>query len=173
MDQQNTPLHRTPTSRLLYKVVRSPIWKGVILLAMVLLLFGSSMQFIFFPKEADIIFDILYTVAFAVFIIDTIMNVVVKPEYFMFNTCWNRQGEDGKITSSFVIGSYMFWCDVVSSFAMLYDIAYINDVEFKSPKIEIELDESGVPVSSVLLDCAERYGTVQMRLAQIAVRFFI
>ncbi|KAL3937309.1 MAG: hypothetical protein SGBAC_007561 [Bacillariaceae sp.] len=113
---------------------------------MVLLLFGSSMQFIFFPKEADIIFDILYTVAFAVFVIDTVMNVVIKPEYFGFNTCWNRQRQDGQ-SRSFGIGSFMFWCDVVSSMAMLYDISYINEPEFESPTIDIKLDAYGVPTN--------------------------
>ena len=153
MDPQNVPLHRTPISRFLYKVVRSPIWKGVIVVAMVLLLFGSSMQFIFFPKEADIIFDILYTVAFGVFIIDTIMNVIVNPEYFSFNMwCWSKQMPEGQTTASrsFGIGSFMFWCDVVSSIAMLYDISYINEQQFKAPKIDIQLDQYGIPVSLVL-----------------------
>ena len=149
MDPQNIPLHRTPISRFMYKVVRSPIWKANILIAMVLLLFGSSIQFIFFPKQADIIFDVLYTVAFAVFVIDTIMNMVINPEYFGFNTCWNRHRQDGQYSRSFGIGSFMFWCDVFSSFAMLYDISYINEDEFESPKIDIKLDAYGVPVSWV------------------------
>lgn len=114
---------------------------------MVLQLFGSSIQFIFFPKEADVIFDILYTIAFSVFVIDTIMNVIVKPAYFSVNICSDPPPQDGQGSKPFGIGSFMFWCDIVSSAAILYDISYINEKSFESPTIDIQLDAYGIPVS--------------------------
>lgn len=103
----------------------------------------------FFPKTADLIFDGLFSFAFAIFIFDMVLNIAVKPDYLPFNTCWRRGEEETKIFRRRGIGSFMFWCDLVSSFAMLHDISYINARAFARPGINIKLDNFGVPVSLV------------------------
>jgi hypothetical protein len=131
------------------RTVRSSFWKTVIIFATVLLLFGSSIQFMLFPKTADVIFDGLFTFAFALFIFDMILNIAVNPEYMPCNVCRRRKEEEAQAFRRLGIGSFMFWCDLVSSFAMLYDISYINSTEFETLEINIKLDKYGVPVSFI------------------------
>lgn len=101
----------------------------------------------FFPKGADVYFDVLYSVASAVFFLDIILNIFVDPEYIAFHLC-RRKGDDTQNSYwTCGIGSFMFWCDVVSSLALLYDISYINKHEFEMLEISIVLDNYGVPVS--------------------------
>jgi hypothetical protein len=102
-----------------------------------------------FPKTADVMFDGLFTFAFALFIFDMILNISVKPEYMPCDVCRRRKEEETQGFRRRGIGSFMFWCDLVSSFAMLYDISYINSTEFETLEIHIKLDKYGVPVSFI------------------------
>ena len=124
-------------------VQRSVVWKTFLLFSTFLLLFGSSIQFIVVPKEGDFVFDILYTISLAVFVIDMILNVLLDPEYFACQFCVRREGEK---CFSLSIGSFLFWCDVVSTLALLFNISYINRLEYEMMQIHIQLNEYGVPV---------------------------
>eukprot|EP00980_Cylindrotheca_fusiformis_P031524 scaffold26496_cov113-Cylindrotheca_fusiformis.AAC.7 len=130
-----------------YRSARSSFWKATILVATVLLLFGSPIQFMFFSKSADAVFDGLFTFAFAVFIFDMMLNISLKPDYLPI--CRQLDGGEARVFRRRGIGSFMFWCDLVSSFAMLHDISYVNSRAFETPTIDIKLDEYGVPVSFI------------------------
>jgi hypothetical protein len=75
-----------------------------------------------------------------------ILNSVVNPEYFAFHI-HRRNREETQHFLTCGVGSFMFWCDAVSSIALLYDISYANKAGFEMEEICIRLNEYGVPVS--------------------------
>jgi hypothetical protein len=138
------------------RAVNSLVWRVMGVVFTLLLLFGSSIQFWFFPASADPVFDALYIVGFAFFWVDILFNVYTDPEYFVWDLCRNQQGTNQNLNhnsrgwGSFRCGSYNFWCDFVSSGGFLYDVSFINQSEFAMAVIPIALDSMGVPVRATL-----------------------
>ena len=147
------------------------LWKAIIWIFTVVLLFGSPIQFLWVPKVADPIFDALYTVTAVVFILDMIFHFIADPEYFGFTLVDEMRrrrrrigGGGGTTTSSIAsgrnvyhptlwtcgIGSFKFWCDVVSTIAIFQDISYINPKEYEMAVISLTLNKYGLPVRNKL-----------------------
>ena len=160
-------------------IMHSVYWRALIVIFTIVLLFGSPIQFLAFPKEADPFFDVLYTIAFVIFCFDMIFNLIVDPEYFGFDLLTRKRKTRLSSSSSSAgqqqqqhppptiqqyhsnhqnllgcwpcgIGSFMFWCDVGSTGALLFDISYINTLEYATRIIDLNLDEYGVPVRDIL-----------------------
>jgi hypothetical protein len=137
-------------------IVKSVIWRLLIAGLTILLLFGSPIQFWVVPKEADVLFDTLYIFGFVVFMIDIVFNVYADPGYLECDPCHRKLRRNQQSTRVHVarpqswscgIGSYNFWCDLISSIGFLYDVSFINRAEFAMHSVYIELDRIGVPVS--------------------------
>jgi hypothetical protein len=45
------------------------------------------------------------------------------------------------------LGSFLFWCDFISTMTLLSEIAFINKRAFESVTVMIQLDQFGMPVS--------------------------
>lgn len=128
----------------------SRFWQFSLVFFTMLLLFGSQLQELWVPKEGDFYFDILFTIALGVFVIDMLIRCYVEPNYFGFNL---RKPTDASAAwGSCRLGSFMFWCDMISTATLLYDISFINRPLFDEETIEIELDPWGMPVSSCELN---------------------
>ena len=125
----------------------SRIWRSVLVFFTTLLLFGSQIQEMWTPKEADIVFDILFSVALGVFLLDMLVRTYVEPQYFGFNLFGNKISDAPAAWGSCRLGSFMFWCDLISTLTLLYDISFINRSNFEMLEIEIELNSFGMPVS--------------------------
>jgi hypothetical protein len=54
---------------------------------------------------------------------------------------------------SCTVGSFLFWCDVVSTLAILYDLSYVNNNANGLRQVEIGLNSDGVPVSQETIRC--------------------
>lgn len=130
------------------RVLGSLVWKSLIVLFTIVLLFGSPVQFLFTPKEADIVFDILYTLALIVFVLDMVLNMFVDPDYFGFDPFRRNRVQqfDQAKFCTYGIGSFKMWCDVASTAALFYDISFINSLQYDEEVVELRLDEYGVPV---------------------------
>jgi hypothetical protein len=130
-------------------LVRSVFWKTLIIFCTVLLLFGSPIQFLWVPKGGDSVFDVLYIIALVVFLHDMLFNLISDPEYFGFDP-WRPNRMQQPYQQKFWtcgIGSFIFWCDVVSTAALCHDISYINPREYAMVEITLDLDEYGILVS--------------------------
>ena len=46
-------------------------------------------------------------------------------------------------------GSFLFWCDLLSTLALLYDITWINAIQFRETFIQITLDPYGIPTDGL------------------------
>lgn len=127
-------------------IISSRFWNMVLVFFTILLLFGEQFQELFIPKEGDIVFDVLFTIALAVFFIDIILRCYVEPQFFGY--C-GKDSNENSTWGSFQLGSFMFWCDLISSATLLYDISYINRSLFQINTIDIVLNSLGLPVSSI------------------------
>jgi hypothetical protein len=128
-------------------LISSRTWHVMLVFFTILLLFGSQFQELLVPKEGDIVFDILFTVALGVFAFDMLFRCYTEPQYFELNICGKSFGEAPAAWGSCRLGSFMFWCDLVSSLTLLWDISYVNKFLFDEATIDIQLDGFGMPVS--------------------------
>ena len=153
-------------------VMTNPVWRFLMCLCILLLLFGSQVQNLWCDPSYDAMFDILYTIAFGVFLVDIAMRILVVPGYigFKYKTLMNllmrrcrkkrkndtRRGRDAMVNedrdrwSNIHIGSFLFWCDVVSTCSILYEISYINKMQTDVKAADIHLDSFGIPVRYVI-----------------------
>ena len=96
---------------------------------------------------------------FIFLIFDVLLRSVADPSYFVF-TVGRRDfrsldGESAFIRSDALcglhtclqIGSFMFWCDLLSTLSLLWDISYIGRLRTAMVMADIKIDELGVPVS--------------------------
>lgn len=127
-------------------LITSRIWQVLLVFFTILLLFGAQFQELWVPKEGDLVFDILFTVALAVFALDIVFRIYTEPQYFEFFLCGRTPGDSPVAWGSCRLGSFMFWCDLLSSATLLYDISYINTSFFDTETIGIKLDKFGLPV---------------------------
>ena len=126
------------------KCIYGKAWRVLLFFFTLLLLFGSQIQDLAVPKSGDIVFDVLYTLGLVFFIIDQSIRCRIEPNYFMFSIGGRGIGDaPGKV----VCGSFMFWCDLVSALAFLYDISYVNTRHYDMITVDITLNEFGQPVS--------------------------
>lgn len=112
----------------------------------VFLLFGSQIQHLWVASAADIVFEILSTITFAFFIMDMTIRIIAEPNYFNFELCWYPHAGGGfyggenidssNSGSSCVLGGFMFWCDLVSTGALLNDISLVNQHHYGVEDVE-------------------------------------
>lgn len=142
-------------------IMTSPIWRFLMFLCILLMLFGYQVQTLWIDRSYDNLFDILYTLAFVVFCLDIILRILVVPGYVSFKykslmhqMNWKKHRyhnveEDPEKWGKIRIGSFLFWCDVISTACLLYDISYINTSQNDMKTNDIELDQFGIPVRGI------------------------
>jgi len=135
---------------ILKKTIRSVVWRAMVIIFSIYLLFGSQIRHLFIPSSMDAAFDIISLVVFGFFILDMVIRMIIFPNYFSIGCC-NTSGVNGgnDVQTGFVFGSFVFWCDLVSTITLLYDISWINEGEYCVKEVEIQLNEFGVPISGV------------------------
>ena len=141
-------------------VMTSPVWRLLMALCILLLLFGSQVQNLWCDKDYDTVFDVLYTIALCIFCVDIVLRMLSVPGYVSFNCkpLYNRiakfLGRTPRTRYHYYddepfihIGSFLFWCDVISTLTLLYEISYINKNQTEIRATDIRLDSYGIPVS--------------------------
>lgn len=121
----------------------------------VYLLFGSQIRHLWVPASLDGVFDIIATVVFSFMVLDMLIRILVDPNYFHVGLCAGGAGfgTEGKENSgTCALGSFMFWCDLVSAGTLLWDISYVNEEEYSYEDMHIQLDGNGLPVSIAAVD---------------------
>lgn len=139
------------TLEVMKHIISSKWWSnGIILFFTIILLFGAQMQELIFNKEAGLGLDGLFTVTFVVLLVDIIMRCFTEPAYYSFQFCDRKKGGANSNSSAgwgiCQFGSFMFWCDLISTLLLIYNISYISNSLFPTKSITIMLDENGVPV---------------------------
>ena len=136
----------------------------------IVLLFGSPIQILFTTKDFDMVFDILYTTALVVFVLDIFLNMLVDPAYFVFSLFRRIEAFDQPKLCSCGVGSFNMWCDVVSAATLLYDISYTNNLHYSEEVLELTLDQHGLLVSgfAVIVDRGD-----SRQFSQLGMPFFL
>eukprot|EP00536_Pseudo-nitzschia_multiseries_P017930 jgi/Psemu1/328688/estExt_fgenesh1_pg.C_19450001 len=128
------------------------VWKTLIVLFIIVLLFGPPCQIWFLPVAADVAMNTLYFTGFVIFAVDMIFHCYLDPTYFRLVSC-NRRDERNKATAyadqgpCFLgsVGSFMFWCDFASTICFLLEIDLIYKRRFESITYTIPLNRFGFP----------------------------
>ena len=154
---------------LFYNFTKSIIWFILLSFFSIFLLFGPAAQSLAdVEKKGDLVFMYLRIVMLVFFIVDIAVRCVVEEEYFMFTLCGAARARselssastappprsstisgDAK-ESTCVIGSFLFWCDFLSTLSILYDLSFLNNHHLHPVLNMIKLND-GIPVSSLVM----------------------
>lgn len=148
-------------------ILYSRCWKTIMIVLAAILLFGEPFRALFIPPAGDPAVDAVFCVAFALFFVDMAMRIDAEPHYFDFycGCCWGRtaaeaararhphphRGHPGRGKQPgrgycCQLGSFLFWCDFVSTLTLLGDISWINSDYFGERQFDIGLNSFGIPV---------------------------
>jgi len=149
------------TDWLNHRLINTMVWNGLIILFTVVLLFGTQVQDLWCHKSSDVAFDVLFTCSFVFLIFDVLLRSVADPNYFGFTvgrrdfrsldgeSAYSRSDAWCGLHTCFQLGSFMFWCDLLSTLSLLWDISYIGRLRTATVVVGIEIDDLGIPVSFV------------------------
>ena len=140
---------------------KSRIWIFVHFLFSIILLFGSAIQRLAgVGPRGDRVYLCFLVVVLFFFIVDILIRCVAEVDYFVFSLCRrdnerrnsisilhqsNSDNSDTKRTY-FCVGSFLFWCDFLSSLSILYDFSLINNNHF-DPIVYVITVNGGIQVS--------------------------
>lgn len=134
----------------LRNVIDHPAWLLLTFFCTFVLLFGSQIQDLWLPKSGDKAVDVIFTLAFITFSIDIIVRSIVDPIYFSCSLRKPNRFDRASVSDGFwTLGcnacSFFFWCDVIATLSLLYDISYINAAKQRPLTFVITLKD-GFPV---------------------------
>lgn len=153
----------------LCQILHLKVWKALLLGGTLILLFGAQLRELYIPKSGDVAVDVVFMTVFCFFWVDIIIRMDCEINYFhlyLFSSWGYSSGILGSTTTTnnsetlepdptfghccgrpFHIGSFLFWCDVVSDLALLREIAFVDPGRmFDEARIEIYLNDYGMPL---------------------------
>ncbi len=129
-------------------LVKSKFWKIMIGCFTAIMIFGGPMEN-FFPVTATSYFSIIFSITFAVLIVDIVLMCYTTPMYFVFRPSMKlkkRSDEVGCLCFSFQIGSFLFWFDVISVISLLFQMPNIVQANAIT-RVMIHVSSLGVPIN--------------------------
>jgi hypothetical protein len=140
------------TSTLCNLLIRSLAWKALMIIFYTFVLFGYPLYLIVSFEEA--LYDRLAMATFIFCAVEMVLRIIAEPKYMLFDITpvgSNRFLISGSDTiKTCAIGSLLFWCDLVSTAAILYHVSWINSEHFRLKIVYIFLNQYGFPVSILL-----------------------
>lgn len=120
------------------KIVHNTIWRTIVLICELILLFGFEIRDLFCPAESDVAFDVIFMLTFVLLLFDIILMSIALPEYFDY-------GFSDKHHFRIIFGSWPFWLDFLSALTVLNEITFINTMRARSEEfnIMISADDDG------------------------------
>jgi len=130
------------------KLTKTIIWKIIHVIFSIFLLFGPPVQLLVINigEKGDLIFLILRILMLLFFIVDMTVRCITDDTYFVCTLCKKgdraanastsipRSSDDNSdgMGSTFGIGSFLFWCDLISTVSILYDLSLINKMRYNT-----------------------------------------
>jgi hypothetical protein len=134
-------------------ILNSRVWRTCMVIFAFVLLFGEQIRSLFLPPASDNYVDTLFVISILFFLTDIAMRCDAEDGYFTSHCCCcpSNSVDLTSSTSSSCLsflscGSFLFWCDLLSTIALLYDISWIRKRWFSDATVEILLNNFGVPV---------------------------
>lgn len=135
------------------------------IISSILLLFGAQLRDLAFPASADLAVDCVFLVVIAFLLVDIVSRCDAEPHYFSFWACprQNPVGPTGPTTNNhWTMGSFLFWCDVLSTVTLLYDVRLFTE-RSGVQEVVIELSDQGIPVC-VCRSCSQWKANVSLTI---------
>jgi len=165
---------------LLHDSIRSIIWFVLFSGFSVFLMFGPAIQsLIDTGTTGDLAFLYLRIIMFFFFSFDMLIRCVTEENYFVFQLFRRKDqhnptsalyrsntGSGDSNKSFFRFGSFLFWCDFLSTISILYDISFINNHHFDPVLYEIHL-------TGGIVDYKRSFGSKFNRLSLNSLEFSI
>jgi hypothetical protein len=149
---------------MLSALLENHLWRGLLVVLTFILLFGAQIRQLIIPPSGDVACDVILMTTFVIFMADIMMRIDCEPTYF---TCKcrrkNRDSEGGTCVENLGLGSFLFWCDLISTLTLLTEISFISKKGFSAVAYTIYLDQFGIPVSRLL-------GGYEWQLLSLSVR---
>ena len=140
-----------------YGFTKSAVWLFFLYCFSIFLLFGPAIQCLAdSDTTGDAVFLCLRLVMLCFFTVDIMIRCVAEEDYFVITLCRrskssvnasarsNTTSGDSK-ERKFSFGSFLFWCDFISTLSILYDLSFISNHRFDPIDVEITVVE-GIPV---------------------------
>ena len=168
---------------LLYRVLNARLWRALLIFFTFILLFGAQFRDLFIPKAADPAIDAIFVIAFLFFTADMIFRVDAEFNYFHLYLC-NCVGYSSGVAADrvhdaardprvsgvntlpgccgtqpqpFQVGSFLFFCDLISTIVLLREISFVMPKNFEELFVNIELDEFGLLEHVSVVMCVSVY----------------
>ncbi|GKY97177.1 hypothetical protein MPSEU_000676100 [Mayamaea pseudoterrestris] len=130
----------------LQHVLDNCIWRTLLIVLTFILLFGAQIRDIAIPPDGDAACDGIFMTTFVLLVIDMLMRIDCEPTYFVCRCGDNgHDGAERTWFNSIQVGSFLFWCDILSTMTLLTEISFINKSGFAAASITIYLDQFGIP----------------------------
>lgn len=142
--------------RFFKRVIGSRLWSSTLVLFTTALIFGAQIRDLC-PKQVDDFFDILFLILIGFFTVDIVMRMDVEPNYFACRAFGrgNTTVDESTGCMALQVGSFIFWCEVFSTLALLYEVSLINQRDFGQQTVDITLNSFGAPVSTNMVNAVD------------------
>lgn len=100
-------------------------------------LYQEDIRLAVVPKSGDTAFTIIASIIFFLYIFEIIVLLIYKDDYFNFTSSENNKDDDffKYVQSFFLIGSFYFWADVLSTAILIFDVRFLFLYTFLSLKL--------------------------------------
>ena len=152
-----TCLRRPPVvASSIVSVIDSKPWYCLTIFFTVVLLLASDVRDLWFSQKAELAFNVILTCTLSFLLLDVILRSIADPDYFAISILGKAfrpttEQVDHGFGTLLRIGSFLFWCDLVSTLFLIFDIEWFVSFRFVKQTIEIQIDELGSPVRCLLL----------------------
>jgi hypothetical protein len=137
------PEHR---HRIVNQLLNSLGWKVILIICSIILLFGAPVRDLLpLLPELDLAIDVVFVLLLVILLIDVLLRCDAETDYFC---CPHRGGGGGNHGNGGSGGcggkkwktgggSFLFWCDLLSSLTLLNDITFIATHHFQEQHIRV------------------------------------
>lgn len=94
-------------------------------------LYQEDIRLAVVPKSGDTAFMIIASIIFFIYILEILILLMYKDDYFNFSYFKDENSKEDSylifIQSFFLVGSFYFWVDVISTAILIFDVSFISN----------------------------------------------
>lgn len=103
-------------------VIDGSMFTSVMTFVTVYALFGDDLRLALFPADADILFVAFSSVAFFMFLLELVLQSLVKKGYLALPACQRKYMNKKDWWRLVALGSFYFWLDVIATASLVPEV---------------------------------------------------